>query len=71
MRAEAYTLGPFADDDGDWTKSKDHWALIFQGPSGAIRLSMETRHNAITGVMGSLVLKRLGYVGPAYQSVHH
>jgi hypothetical protein len=71
MRAEAYTLGPLVDDDGDWTKSKNHWALVFQGPNGAIRLSMETRQNAITGVMGSLVLKTLSYVGTSYQSVHH
>lgn len=61
LYVDAFTLGPMADDDGNWKKSKNHWAIILEDRSGSCRLSMESRLNSVTGKQGVLVLKKPGY----------
>lgn len=70
VHADGFTLGIYADEEGNFDKSKNHWALIFETDSGYIRLSMESRMNRRTGKHGVLVLYPLSYDGPSINVVH-
>ncbi|KAH0591920.1 hypothetical protein MHUMG1_10365 [Metarhizium humberi] len=70
VHADGFTLGIYADKEGNFDESKNHWALIFQRDSNYIRLSMESRMNRRTGKHGVLVLHPLSYEGLSRSVVH-
>jgi hypothetical protein len=43
ITAEPFTLGPILDDDLEYKKSKNHWAIILHCPGQNVRLSMEAK----------------------------
>jgi hypothetical protein len=66
---EPCTLGPITNEDGDWEKSKNHWAIILQCQGGNVRLSMESAYNDRTGKYGLLSLKELSYAGQSWRAL--